>query len=35
MVPALNHDNISALGPIFLTAFFYISLSLAMGLIAR
>lgn len=35
MVPALNHDNISALGPLFLTAFFYQFLSCALGAIAR
>lgn len=35
IVPSLNKDNVSAIGPIFLVAFSYILISLLMGLIVR
>lgn len=35
IVPSFNNDNISALGPIILTAFFYQGLSCALGMVAR
>ncbi|GAA5820326.1 hypothetical protein JCM11251_005576 [Rhodosporidiobolus azoricus] len=35
IVPSFTHDNISALGPIILTGFFYQALPAALGLLAR